>query len=72
MTVRSLTVRVGLLSLSMIVPVAVADAIELLIGLLSVRVNVSFVSGSVSPITGTEIVCDVVPGGNVTVPVVVV
>ena len=63
---------VGLLSLSMIVPVPVAPPIVALTGLLSVTVNVSFASGSVSPMTGTAIVCDVVPAGNVTVPLVVV
>ena len=62
----------GVASLSVIVPVPIAVVIVALPGFDSVTRYVSFASSSRSPWTVTAIVWVVVPGVNVSVPVVAV
>src|SRR5512135_2557798 len=61
-------VGVGATSSFVIVPVPCARDNVAPTGLLSVTVNVSFDSTTVSPLTATEIVFDVWPGANVRLP----
>ena len=69
-TLTSLIDSVGATSSSTIVPTPTAVPSTAPTGLVSVAVNVSLPSYSASPTVGTDTVCVVTPGANVTVAVV--